>query len=163
MKKIVIKTYKYAELSEDAKEKARNWYLKGFDFQFEWDCIQGDAKTIGLKLEEWEYRRYAKGDFETSGRECAEKIIKEHGKHCETYKTAKAFLKDWKIADREDEKKGIDEKTEEVEAEFLKSLLEDYRINADEEYEYVQSEEAIAESIEANEYDFLEDGTRFSV
>ena len=45
-----------------------------------------------------------------------------------------------------------------IEDEFLKSLLEDYSIILQKEYEYQTSEEAIIESIKANDYEFTEDG-----
>jgi hypothetical protein len=45
-----------------------------------------------------------------------------------------------------------------MEANFLDSLLEDYAIMLQKEYEYLQSEEAITETIVANEYEFTEEG-----
>lgn len=162
MKTINVNVYQYSELSDKAKENARDWYQRGDTFDFEWDSMKEDAKNIGLSLTEWEYCCSINGDFIGSGRECAEKIIKEHGKTCETYKTAKSFLVELKKADKEYEKTGPEAKKEEVEAEFLKSLLEDYRIMTDKQFEYTQSEEAIAETMEANEYTFLENGTRFN-
>ena len=44
---------------------------------------------------------------------------------------------------------------------FLRELLEAYRIMRNADIDYLQSEEAIAESMESNEYTFTEDGTRF--
>jgi hypothetical protein len=48
--------------------------------------------------------------------------------------------------------------TEDIDANFLRSLLEDYRIMLQKEYEYLTSEETIIETIEANEYEFTEKG-----
>jgi len=48
--------------------------------------------------------------------------------------------------------------TEDIDAEFLRSLCEDYRIMLQNEYEYLTSEEAIIETIIANEYEFTEEG-----
>jgi hypothetical protein len=48
-----------------------------------------------------------------------------------------------------------------LEDEFLKTLCEDYRIILSREYDYLTSEAAIIETIEANEYEFKADGTRF--
>jgi hypothetical protein len=45
-----------------------------------------------------------------------------------------------------------------MEGEFLKSLLEDYRIILSKEYDYLTSRESIIETIEANEYEFDENG-----
>ena len=53
----------------------------------------------------------------------------------------------------------IENKLDEMSEEFLKSLLEDYRIILENEYEYLTSKEAILETIEANDYEFTADGT----
>ncbi len=53
------------------------------------------------------------------------------------------------------------EELENDEDEFLKELLEDYRIILQKEYEYQTSEEAIIGTIEANEYEFTQDGKMF--
>ena len=160
MKTISVNLYEYKELSDKAKETARNWWLEGRDNQFEWDNMQEDAKNIGLKLKGRNSRDTMEGDFISSARECAEKIIKEHGKTCETFKTAKAFLVELKKADKEYKKTGSEAMKEEAEHDFLLSLCEDYRIMMDKEEEHQCSDEAIEEAMEANEYTFLEDGTR---
>ena len=51
-----------------------------------------------------------------------------------------------------------EDKLIDMENEFLKSLLEDYSIMLQNEYEYLTSEEAIIETIEANEYEFTQAG-----
>jgi hypothetical protein len=45
-----------------------------------------------------------------------------------------------------------------IEDNFLDSLLEDYSIMLQKEYEHLQSEESIIETIVANEYEFTEEG-----
>jgi len=42
-----INIYQFSELSDEAKEKAMDWYRNGFDFSFSSDCILDDAKEIG--------------------------------------------------------------------------------------------------------------------
>lgn len=150
MKTKTINVYQYNELSDRAKERTRNWYLESLDFDIEWDTIKTDAETVGLALTEWEYQRNIDGDFIKDAEFCAQNIIKEHGEMCETYKTAKNYLEAVKT----------EETIEEIDADFLKSILEDYRIMADKQYEFVQSEEAISEMMEANEYEFDESGKR---
>ena len=49
-----------------------------------------------------------------------------------------------------------------LEAEFLKSILEDYSIILQKEYEYLTSREAVEETIEANDYHFTENGNLFN-
>lgn len=54
-----------------------------------------------------------------------------------------------------------EDKLMEIEDDFLKSLLNDYLKSLRDEYDYQTSEKAIIETIEANEYEFTEDGKRF--
>lgn len=150
-----IRTYqvfKFEELKEEAKQRALQDQadFQASEFKFEWDCIKDDAKNIGLELTEWEYCRDIKGEFIGSALECAEKIIKEHGKKCETYKTARKYLRGLKLK--------TEEKRNAAEDDFLQAILEDYRIMTDKQFEFVQSEEACKEAIEANDYRFLENG-----
>lgn len=47
---ITKEIYTFDELTESAKEKAREWYREGaFDYEW-WDCIDDDAKTIGALM-----------------------------------------------------------------------------------------------------------------
>lgn len=163
-----IEVYQYNELDEKAKERARNWYLEASAGDcFEWDCIKDDAKTVGLRLD-GTHRGSMEGDFIESAIECANSVLKEHGESCETYSTAKNFLKERaeiESAAVRDEGGIVDETTYDnliyaCEKEFLRSILEDYRVMADKQEEYIQSEEYIAECTEANEYEFTKEGKR---
>lgn len=159
-----ITLYKYNELSDAAKEKARQWFLEGTydDAQFAFDDMKEDAKNIGLELTAWEYGRYARGRFIGGALECAEAVLKEHGETCETYKTAKehaAKLRQFSEDDADETSCEYDA-LKEAESEFLRALLEDYRVMLDKEMDHRQSEEYIAETIEANEYEFYENGEK---
>lgn len=157
-----IKLYKFDELSDDAKEKAREWYREGYDGQFEWEYILDDSKGIGLKILELHpigTRGCNKGEFITTARECAEKVLKNHGENCETYKTARAYLKDIDALELDEDGDFVDEDTaDEVTKDFKYSLLENYRIMFEKEVDYQNSDEVVDESIIANEYEFTEDG-----
>jgi len=50
MREITIKLYQYDELTDDAKEKARQWYRTHFDFSFEQEAIIEDAKEIAALM-----------------------------------------------------------------------------------------------------------------
>lgn len=158
-----IKLYQYSELSEKAKEKARNWFLDGEWFDFEWDNLREDAKNVDIELDSWEYRRYLKAELLSAPETVCDKILKEHGEVCETYKTAKKYKEKFaellKLYENDDP--SYDDQYEELKEEFLKDISEDYRILTDKEFEYTESEEYIKDTMEANEYEFLEDGTRF--
>ena len=134
-----------------------------------------DAEEAGIKITEFDIDRgsYVKGHFLSGAEEAAHKIVDSHGKMCETYKTAKEYLQDRdnlveKYSDgiKKDEVAGdneyeFDAECDELDAEFLRSVLEDYRIILSKEHDYLTSEEAIIETIEANEYEFTEDGVMF--
>jgi hypothetical protein len=164
--------YTFDELSDEAKEKALD-SLRYSYYSDDWhECTTDDAETIGLKITGFglDRDRHAEGKFIEDASHCANKIISEHGETCETYKTAKAFLSDWselvvKYSDgikrdrvAEGNEYEFDQEADEIEAEFLKSLLEDYSIMLQNECEYLQSEEAIIETIKANDYFFTENG-----
>jgi hypothetical protein len=158
------KVYKFDELTDKAKEKAmENLYDLNVDYGW-WDYMYEDAANVGLKLTSFDLdrNRHAKGEFTLSAAEVAANIIRDHGEQCETYKTAQAFLDEINSLtmpdDDSDEFSEWENKMLELEDEFLKSLLEDYSIMLQKEYEYQTSEEAIIETIRANEYEFTEDG-----
>lgn len=164
--------YTFEELSERAKEKAieklsninldHNWW------QFEYE----DAANIGLKLTAFDLDRnkHAEGFFYNSATEVADKIMSEHGNQCETYKTAFNFLNERdtlvrKFSDgvnfdvvTENNAYEFDQEADELEEQFLEDILSDYSDILQKQYEYLYSDEAIKETIEANGYEFTEDG-----
>lgn len=165
--------YLFEELPEEAQEKAieENCYINVEDFEW-WEWTYEDAERIGLKITSFDLdrHRHAKGDFLWSALECAEAILKEHGEDTSTYQTAKEYLSDRAALvakhsdgitlDRvaEDNEYDFDNECNELDQEFLRSLLEDYSILLQKEYEYLTSEEAIKESLISNEYEFTIDG-----
>jgi len=165
------KVYPFSELSDTAKEKAIE-QCADFNVEYDWwGQTYEDAKQVGLKLTEFELdrRSYCRGEFIESAEDIARTILAEHGKHCETHKTATEFIAssaelnerfpekldddgyDENETDREDEQESLDDW-------FLYSILGNYRIMLQENYEYLISAEAIIETIETNEYEFTADG-----
>ncbi len=172
MKTIETTVYTYDELSDTAKEKALEWVGECvYDIEY-WDCIYDDAKSIGLKITSFDVdrSRHAKGAFITSAPEVAEAIITNHGENCESYKTAKAFLaeRDEVVNAAPKDENGefeseheLDNELDAIEAEFLRSLLEDYSIMLQKECDHLSSREYLEDMIHANEYTFTETGKRF--
>lgn len=171
MRTIRTKVYKFDELSEDAKQKAIEEFCNiNVDYEW-WDSVYYDAENIGLKITGFDIDRgsYCNGEFNLAAPEVAANIIREHGDMCETYKTASSFIEEWQPVfnnymdeNSEDyESRDSEDKLLELETEFLNSLLEDYRIILQNEYEYLTSEESIIETIQINEYEFKADGTLF--
>lgn len=161
MKTKTINIYQFNELSEQAKQKAMEWYLAGEDFSFAWECIVDDAKNVGLIIKQLDDHKFNKGFFVLSASDTANKILVNHGEDCETYKDAKEYLeKVVFIRSSKLDESEMENELEMYETNFLNNLLEDYRIMLNRDIEYQQSEACIAENIEANEYEFLESGER---
>jgi hypothetical protein len=158
MRTIRTKVYFFNELSEKAKQQAVK-KLSEISLNYDWWAnTYEDAEYIGLKITSFnlDRNRHATGKFIQDAQYTANKILIEHGKNCETYKTASLFI-------QERGKLNIDEQDEELkelETEFLNDIVEDYSIILQNEYDYLQSDEAIIETIEENGYEFQEDGTR---
>ena len=161
--------YKYDELpTEQAKEKAREWYAQGMVSYDWWECIYDDAETVGLKIKSFdEYTLEAK--FIESAEVTADKIIKNHGESCETYSDATKYLADRETivtnaprtedGDLENEWE-LDDNLDNLDGAFLETLQEDYRIMLRKEIEFMESTEQIEENIRGNEYEFTEGGKR---
>lgn len=158
------KVYTWNELTDEQKEKVleKQRYIN-VDYEW-WDGIYEDAAEVGIKITSFnlDRNRHAEGEFTLSAAEVAANIIRDHGEQCETYKTAEKFLGDQNddpMPDEDDddfpewENRMID-----LEEEFRKSIIEDYSIMLQKESEYLLSDDAIIETIEANEYEFDENG-----
>lgn len=157
MRDITFKVYQFSELSEEAKQKAIE-NCREFALEDQWyEFIYEDAKTIGLEITGFDLDRgrYCKGEFSKHPLDVVREIIKNHGEQCETYKTAMRYAPALKLASDAND----DEALANTEHEFLNDLLEDYRAMLQQEYEYRNSDEAIKEMIEANEYEFLANGS----
>ena len=167
--------YDFSELSDEAKENA---VLKLADvniFSDWYENVYYDAEyTALLKITGFDIDRgsYCKGDFIEDAESTAQKIMSEHGKDCETLQTAREYMQNREklvakysdgintdIVD-EDNEYDFDNDCDELGNEFLRSILEDYRIILSKEYDYLTSKEAITETIEANEYEFDVNGNR---
>jgi hypothetical protein len=161
-REISLTVYKFDELSDDAKQKAiQNLYDINIDYEW-WESTYEDAALIGCTIDGFDLDRGSSIDFTCSDAgETAEKIMKEHGPDCETFKLAAQYVKDYDALERDEEgdltSAGEDAK-EELDRDFTRALSEEYLSILRREYEYQTSEEAIIETIEANDYDFTEDG-----
>jgi hypothetical protein len=157
MREIKIKVYKFDELSEEAKEKARMWYRESRvdDMQFEWGHYKDDAKNIGIELREWEYRRYLKCSLELDFSQVLANILKDHGECCETWKTAKRYKDEY---DKLTEEQVLNNEDEELREEFTRDIAEDYRVLLDNQYDYLNTDEYVDEMLTINEYEFKENG-----
>ena len=142
-------TYTFDELSEQAKERAREWYREGaLDYEW-WNCTYEDAEQIGLKITEFDlYHLRIKGTLQDTVGETVRAIVTDHGRNTDTYKLARHYYA----------RKHADNPYDEEE--FTYDLLEEYLAMLRREYEWLLSDECVDESIEANDYEFDENGNR---
>jgi len=166
------KVYNFVELSDEAKETAVQ-NMADINISYEWwESIYEDATRAKLTLTSFDLdrNRHCEGEFIEDAGSTAFAITQQHGEKCETHQTAENYINDrTKLVEKysngvtlnkvlEDNEYDFDNDCDELDAEFLKSILEDYSIILQKESEYLMSEEAIIETIEANEYEFTEDG-----
>ncbi len=150
MKTITINLYEFKELSKEVQEKVIQ-NLCDINVGYEWwDSTYEDAKNIDLLITGFNLDRskHAKGNFIHTPGNTARLILKEHGEETETYKLAGKFLTECENY----------QELEDLEEQFLTDLLNEYANMLQKESEYLQSKEAIIETIEANEYTFEANG-----
>lgn len=157
MKTIELNIYEFSELSENVKEKViSNLSYINVDYEW-WDFIYYDARQVDLKISEFDiYIKSIKIDFIHSAEETAKKIKSEHGENCSIWKLADTFL--YELNKLDENKDDYEDDIEYLEDDFLSDLGEEYLSIFNEQYEYLTSEEAIIETIEANGYQFTENG-----
>jgi hypothetical protein len=152
-----INIFSFSELSDDAKKTAIK-QLETINLDYDWwDSLYRDAKEIGLKITGFDLDRAQQIDikFIEFALHTAELIVKEHGEGCDTHQLATKFINDRNNLFKTNNN-GID--IYELETEFLENLGKCYLKMLSDEYEYRYTEEAIIETIESNEYYFLENG-----
>lgn len=140
--------YEFSELSDKAKQKAidacRDWNV---DHDW-WDFMYDDCKNIGVKIGGFDLGRSWSIDLELQGTvgETVQSILSDHGKMCDTYKLAQDYFRQKHIGSPMDC------------AEFSKQLGKCYLKMLQSEYEHLTGDESIAESLEINDVEFLENG-----
>lgn len=170
-KTIRTKVYQFNELKPAAKQNAIA-ELSDINVDYEWwDGTYDDAATIGLKLTGFDLGRGRSitGDLKLSHKDVAKAIIENHGEVCSTHLLAKAFIDTLTVMEVTFTLSGktdvdfIDEHdVAELEEEFEKDLLNAYWKILYDEYDYLQTEEAVKETIIANKYYFTVDGKKFA-
>lgn len=172
MQTVSINTYKFAELSAEAKQTAiENLCDINVDHNW-WEFVYEDAKTIGLQITGFDLDRnkHCTGLLIDGMAECCRLIMSNHGEKTDTHLLAFNYLEDYdKLVEKysdginkdivaEDNTWEFDQEADELEADFLNALLEEYASILQNDYEYLTSDEAIIQTIEDNDYDFTEDG-----
>jgi len=161
--------FPHDELSEKAQRAAiEGLYAVNVDDHDWWDGTYEDAKSIGCDIGGFDINRGGDISFMCDDHEAtAHAITKDHGDSCDTHKLAAEFLgeRDSIIgsADKDEDGEFVDEyqldaRLDEAGEEFARALGEEYLSILRRDYEYLTGEEAILETIKANEYEFTVDG-----
>jgi len=175
MRAIEVKLYEFEELSAEAKEKAieKNRTIN-VDFDW-WDCTCESMKEVGVKIDSFDiYYRTISIIIEDS-EHTASKTIENFGEGMEIVKISKQFIKDRDalikrlgegndIAGYSVKEEFIDEYDEEIEyleEEYRKEMAEEILTWLRDEYEFLQTDESVIESLISNDYEFTEDGTMY--
>jgi hypothetical protein len=171
MKTKTIEIYEFDELSESAQDKAiDNIRTINNEYYEWWDSIYEDAETIGLCLTGFglDRHRHATGNFKDSAECCAHLIIDNHGETCATTVSAKVYLLDrnrfienarqWMPDEELEGEYNLTSLLNDLDTDFLQSILEDYSMSLQREYEYKDSKENILGVIACNEYTFNVNG-----
>lgn len=167
-----ITTFLFSELNEKAKEFALNKYRELGISDYWYEDTYEYAKEHGLRITGFDLdrRQSINGEFIWSEIEVADKIMDVYGIDAEIYKTAQQFRKErdelcdhWQFIDgapiNEDE---LEDKLNELEHKFEKDVLWHYWLFLRNEYEYLFSDEFLADHFDNNEYQFIENGKLFN-
>ena len=161
MKTIEIKLYKYEELDKQTREKViENYRYINVEDTFWYDWIKEDFSRLGLEIQEFDLNNpnYAKiyiNNFEDTSKN----IIEEFGDNVLIKQTAKNYIDEYNkiqanFKDDEDIERELEILDEEYEKEYSEDILSYLKAN----YEWEISDEAITNTIEANDYDFTTEG-----
>ena len=161
MKTIEIKVYRFEELDEQTKEKViENYRYINVDNTFWYDWIKEDFIRLGLEIKEFNLDRgnYAKIYIDNL-EETSKSILHEFGDSVAIKQTAKNYINEYeKIQANFKEDEDIEREVELLDEQYEKEYSEDILSYLRSSYDWEISDEAITETIEANDYDFTTDG-----
>jgi len=165
-----IKVYEFDELSDESKKKAvENLSDCNVDYEW-WESIYEDADRVSVEITGFDIDHGSLSFKVHDEDDTAQRIVKEHGKTCDTYKLAKKFLKDRAALVRKystapsrdvvDEKyyHKFDIELDELNDGFTSDLREEYLSMLRKEYEYLTSEAQIIDHIKINNWTFTAEG-----
>lgn len=197
-----IKIYKFDELSDEAKERARNWYREG-GYDYDWwddqvDTFADIAEKLGFSIDRGKHRWftfsgfYSQGDgaaftgtwyppkapireikalgYDWKNKDCAELLtiardVWEIVKHIPVRdrgdvacKVKNSWHGNGMHTDSDSNYRNTDELNDAV-LDVAKDFAHWAYKSLEQEWEYLNSDEQVDESIRCNEYDFTEDGS----
>ena len=158
MRVLTVEAFRFQDLEDEAKERAREWYRDGLDYPWfseSIDSIRAFAKHFGVSLMDWEIgggRNYIKTDA-TNANFRGVRLDSINRDHMPTGYCLDADL--WEAFYDEFKKTGDAKHAFE---QALEAAL--CAVQRDIEYQY--SNEAVDESLRFNEYEFNSDGSIFT-
>ena len=179
MREITVKAYKFDELSEAAKKRALNAF-RDINVEFNWyedtfDTIRTAGKLLGLEIGDIHFDAYLYCIFDADyeyARGAAKAIQVEFPRATDLHDVARK-LQDlqkrhfYSLSCAVTKGRSMNYYRcfrfgEDYECKDLGDIIDDFarwaRILLRDEYKYLTSDEAIQEAIEANEYEFTEEG-----
>lgn len=164
MKKINLNIYRFSELSETAQKKAIEKHFDILTHWEWWEYIYEDAKRIGLSIHGFDfYPKTIEIRFEDDPECVANNILKEWGGMTKMAELANNYLANaakCEVIETDDELIDSDELIE-LNEDFLNDLGGYFLNFLRTDYEWRNSDSAIGEELEEQEFYFLEDGSRF--
>lgn len=174
-----ITVYSFAELSDDAKERALNAFrdinVESDWYEYAYDTIRAAGKLLGLEIDDISFDVYSYCIFDASYeyvRGAAKAVCKEFSWVDDLCKVAKDLQDLQKrhfyslscavTEGRTTNRYSCFRFGEDYECDDLGDILDDFahwaRILLRDGYDYLTSDEAVKETIEANGYEFTEGG-----
>ena len=180
MREITVKAYKFDELSEAAKKRALNAF-RDINVEFDWwtygayDTIRTAGRLLGLDIDRINFDMYLYCIFDADyeyARGASAAVCKEFPQNTDLHKIASELQALQKrhfyslscavTKGRSMNRYECFRFCEDYECEELGDIIDDFahwaRVLLRDEYEYLTSDEVVQEAIEANEYEFTEDG-----
>ena len=172
MRTIETIVYSFNELDEKAKLKAIDKERYFYVMDNWWNNVYNSAMETGLQITEFELDRgrHIDGIFTKDAESVADNILKDFGETCQAYKVAENYQRKrenvLKTAEKDEfgdftDLYTLDNQLDALDTELRNDLLNYYLKCLDLEYEYYISDKFISEFLINNEYNFLQDGTRF--
>jgi hypothetical protein len=170
MKTIETKIYTFDELSNEAKENAREWWRNGDDMplmsEYMYETLYELLKKSLIKCDEpkiYHSLAYCQGDGAMFEGECVYKKytipVKHAGMYYHERSTDIGTIRITKTGEYLD-----DDTYESIEKSFEDEYIKVCKALAREGYEYIENEhsdEVVDENLRANDYTFTESGKRF--
>jgi len=153
MKTIEIKAYEFSELNKKAKDKILCDFIDintNYDW---WDIVYDEFNYLGLKVNSFDiYRQTIDIEFKNDIKDFCNNVINNW------HDTDLVNICDDYLANENNTNKELDSKSTINESYYKRLIADEVLTTLANEYYYQTSNEAIIETIEANDYLFTENG-----